>query len=143
VVEKKLKVDWWKGLPQSAMIRKWQDLLFILQKFVIGEGRYTLEFVYHLWLLFHFESGKLINFPYYLLRSLEKMTKGMQSGNASQVANKLYHHGLITILVKKRLEEKEVTWEAFLKEFQERSAEKSASMSTSKKRKEETSSPAE
>lgn len=71
------------------------------------------------------------------------MEKGVQSGNASQVANKLYHHGLITILVKKKLEEKGVTWEAFMKEFRARSAEKSASTSTSKKSKEDTSSPVE
>jgi len=49
------------------------------------------------------------------------MAKGVQSGNASQVTNKLYHHGLITILIKKVLEEKGVTWKAFLKEFWVRS----------------------
>ena len=105
------------------------------------EGHYTLAFVYHMRLLFHFESGKLINFPYYLLQSLEKMAKGVQSGNASQVTYKLYHHGPITILIKKVLEEKQVTWKEFLKAFRARSAGKSTSMSTSKKRKEETPSP--
>lgn len=123
------------------MVRKWRDLLFILQKFVTGEEHYTFAFIYHLQLLFHFESGRLIKFPYYLLKSLEKMKKGVQSGNSSQVATKLFHHGLITILVKKKLEEKGVTWETFLKEFLATGAEKSASMSTSKKRKAETSSP--
>jgi len=124
------------------MIGKWQDLLFILQKFVTSEGCYTLALIYHLRLLLHFESGKLINFPYNLLRSLEKIAKGMQSGNASQVASKLYHRGLITILVKKKQEEKGITSGAFLKEFQVRSAGKYASTSTCKKRKAETSSPA-
>jgi len=70
------------------------------------------------------------------------MAKGMQSGNARQVATKLYHHGLITILVKKKLEEKGVTWGAFLKAFRVMGAEVSTSTSTSKKRKAETLSPA-
>jgi len=69
------------------------------------------------------------------------MAKGVQSGNVSQVATKLYHHGLITILVKKKLEEKGVTWEVFLKEFRARGVENPASMSTIKKQKAETSSP--
>ncbi len=66
------------------------------------------------------------------------MAKCVQSRDASQVACKLYHHGLIKILVKKLLEEKGVTWKAFLKEFQVRSASKCVSMSASKKRKAET-----
>jgi len=71
------------------------------------------------------------------------MVKGMHSGDTSQVANKLYHYGLIMILVKKRMEEKGVTWETFLKDFQARSEKKSSSMSISKKIKVDTSSPAE
>ena len=66
----------------------------------------------------------------------------MQSGNASQVSNKLYHHGRITILVKKKLEEKGIMWGVFLKEFQATGAEDSASISTGKKRKAGTLSPA-
>lgn len=135
--DRKLKVNWKKGLPQSAILGKWQDLLFILQKILTYEGCYTLAFVYPIKLLLHFDSGKLINFPYNLLRSIEKMVKGVQSGNASPVTYKKYHHRLITILIKKVLEEKGVTWKAFLKEFQARNAGKFAGMSTSKKRKAE------
>jgi len=63
----------------------------------------------------HLEAGKLIIFPHFLLRSLEKMVKNVQSRSANQVANKLCHHGLITMLVKKKLEKKGIAWEAFMK----------------------------
>lgn len=105
----KIKVDWKKGLLQSAMINKWRDLLFISFKFVTCEGCYTLAFMYHLQLLLHFELGELLNFPYYLLRSLTKMVKGVHSGKGSLVSNMLYHHALIMILIKNLLEEKGVT----------------------------------
>ena len=76
-----------------------------------------MAFIYHLRLLSHFEAGKLINFPHFLLRSLEKMAKTVQSKSESQVATKLCHHGLIMMLVKKKLEKKGIAWEEFLKEF--------------------------
>ena len=81
------------------------------------EGHYSLTFMYHIWLLLHFKSGNIINFPYFLLRSLKKMSEGVHRGKASQVTCKLYHHGLIAILVKKELEVKNMTWEVFLNEL--------------------------
>lgn len=102
VLNPKQKVDQKNDLQQNTMIGKWNDLLYVLQKFLTCEGRYSLTFLYHIHLLFHFESDKLINFSYYLLRSLEKMEKGVQKGKSSHVAYILYHHGLITILVKKK-----------------------------------------
>lgn len=91
------------------MLRKWKDLLYVFQKFLTCEGHYSLTFLYHTQFLLHFESGKLINFPYYLLWSLEKMSKGVQRWKSSQVAYKLYHHRLISILIKKELEVKNMT----------------------------------
>ena len=69
----------------SAMQGKWKYMLYILQKFLTYEGHYSLTFLYHIHLLLHSELGKLINFPYFLLRSLEKMSKGVQRGKMSQV----------------------------------------------------------
>lgn len=66
------------------------------------------------------------------------MVKNVQSGSASYIANKLCHHGLITILVKKKLEEKGITWGVFLKEFQARGVEYSAGTSSTKTRKAKT-----
>ena len=106
--DRKMKVDWKKGIPRSALLGKWRAILYILQNFLTYKGWYSLTFVYHFRLLLHFEFRKHINFPYYLLRSLEKMKKGVQNGNASQDEYRLYHHRLIAILVKKELEAKDI-----------------------------------
>jgi len=74
-----------------------------------------------------------------MLQSLEKIAKEVQNGGVSRVTYKLYHHGLIAIVVKKELEAKEITWEVFLKYFQKISAGELAGTSASKKRKVETS----
>eukprot|EP00253_Pinus_taeda_P033801 PITA_33801 len=68
---------------------------------------------------------------------LENMVKGMQSGTESQVATKIYRHGLIMIKVMKKLEEKGITWKEFLNKFQAKGVVKPARMSTSNKRKTE------
>ena len=39
VVDKKMEVDWKEGVPHSALLRQWKDLIFILQNFVTCEGR--------------------------------------------------------------------------------------------------------
>jgi len=79
-----MKVDWKEGVPHSALLRQWQDLLFILQKFVTCEGRYSRTFVYHFRMLQHFKATRHIrwrmNFPYFLLKSLEKMAQGVWDG---------------------------------------------------------------
>lgn len=119
VVNLEKKVDWKNDLQWNTMIGKWKDLLYVLQKFLTCEGLYSLTLLYHIRLLLHFESRKLINFPYYFLIILENMMKGVQKGKSNQAAYKLYHHRLIIILVERELEPRSVTWEEFLKQFWE------------------------
>lgn len=45
------------------------------------------------------------------------MAKGVRDGRADQADKNLYHHGLINILVQKKLEVKGMTWEALLKKL--------------------------
>lgn len=45
------------------------------------------------------------------------MAKGVWYGWVDQADKKLYHHGLINILVQKQLEVKGMTWEALLKQL--------------------------
>ena len=45
-----------KGFPRSYLKEEWQHVLFVLQKFVTGEGHYTLTFIYQVRLLLDFES---------------------------------------------------------------------------------------
>ena len=76
-----------------------------------------------------------MNFPHFLLKSLEKMAKGVWDGWADQAKKKLFHHSLINILVQKQLEVKGMTWEALLKQLHKKTAtgkETEDSTSTSK-----------
>ena len=44
----------------------------------------------------------------------------MQNRNGIHAKYRIYHHGLIVILVKKELEAKDIAWATFLKEFHTR-----------------------
>jgi hypothetical protein len=67
--------SWEKGVPRAYIMDEWQAPLEILQRYLTCEGRYALTYQYHVRILLHFESKELINFPYYLYKSLEKMSK--------------------------------------------------------------------
>jgi len=62
----------------------------------------------------HFEFNKLINFPYFLLKSLEKMSSSVQKISEDQVGYKLCHYGLIKILISEESKNKGFTQEIFL-----------------------------
>lgn len=102
-----------KGFPRSYLKEEWQHVLFVLQKFVTGEGCYTLTFQYQVWLLLRFESQLALNFPYFLYRSLVKMSKQAKS-NPQNPLSSLHHSGLIKILVCYELEKRKDTWILFL-----------------------------
>jgi hypothetical protein len=63
-----------KGISISLVKPRWHSLLLILKKFVTCKGQYGLVFLYHICLLMHFTSFDL-DMPFYLLRSLYKMSK--------------------------------------------------------------------
>ena len=91
------------------------------------EGRYTRTLVYHFVMLQHFDVGRHIhwrmNFPNFFLKILEKMAKSVQDGREDQVDTRLYHHGLIKILVLKKLKRKGMTWEELLKQLHKESTQ--------------------
>jgi hypothetical protein len=75
----------------------WHSLLLIIKKFITCEGRYGLVFLFHIRLLMFFQIFSL-NFPFYLLKSLQKMSNFYQRSNPNTESS-LFHHGLIRILV--------------------------------------------
>jgi hypothetical protein len=54
-----------------------------------------------------------MNFPYYLLRSIGKISNRVQA-KSKDVDSILFHSGLIRMLVSKKLGKKEISWEHFL-----------------------------
>jgi hypothetical protein len=63
-----------KVFPVTVLKQHWHDLLMIIKQFITCEGRYGFVFLHHLRLLMVF-MGYQLNMPYYLLRSLFKMSK--------------------------------------------------------------------
>lgn len=103
-----------KGFPINYLIDKWQHVLLILQKFVTGKGRYAPIFQYHIRLLLHFQSKQTLNFPYFLHRSLTKMSCQVRRNEHNPLSS-LHHAGLIKILLYYELEKQQDSWLAFLK----------------------------
>jgi hypothetical protein len=84
--------------------------LLILKQFVTCEGHYGLVFLYHIRLLMHF-IGFQLNMPFYLLRSLYKMSKRYKR---QSLDSSIFHHGLIKILLIHHLTTVGDCWDGFL-----------------------------
>ena len=102
-----------KGFPRNFLREEWQSVIFILHKYIIREGRYTVTLQYHIQLLLHFESGMLLNFPYFLYKSLVKMSRQVQK-NTNNHFSSLHHSGLIKLLIFHELQRKNDSWGGFL-----------------------------
>jgi hypothetical protein len=70
----------------------------------------------HFRLLAHFQFNKPLNFPFYFLKSLEKMSSQVRK-NVANPHNSLFHHGLIKLLVITELTKQGKTWDEFLYQF--------------------------
>lgn len=64
-----------KGIQVTTLKTKWRNLLLIIQKFIIYEGRFGNIFFYHARLMMTLLDGNEINLPYFLLHSLRKMAR--------------------------------------------------------------------
>jgi hypothetical protein len=99
-----------KGLLANMLKQCWHDLLMITKQFITCEGRYGFIFLYHLLLLMVF-MGYELNMPYYLHRSLFKMSKRYKQ---NQTDNNLFHFGLIKMLMVCHLGLRRDCWNDFL-----------------------------
>ena len=90
---------------------------YVLQEYLTCEGRYVITLNYHVCLLLYFEVGLEMNFPYFLCKSLAKMSRWVQKHSGNPY-NSLYHHGLIKILVEDELCIHKDTWDNLLKRVQ-------------------------
>jgi hypothetical protein len=99
-----------KVILVSLLKVRWHGLLSVLKQFITSEGHHGLVFLYHVQFLMHF-IGFHLNVPFYLLRSLYKMSKRFkkQSLNSSP-----FHHGLIKMLLIHRLKSLGDDWDRFL-----------------------------
>jgi hypothetical protein len=90
--------------------------LIIITTLITYEGRYSTFKSCHFILLAHFLFNKPLNFPFYFLKSLEKISSQVRK-NVTNPHNSLFHHGLIKLLVLAELEKQGKNWDAFIYQF--------------------------
>jgi len=101
------------GVPKSWLEKHYQQFLKIIQRFFTCEGRYDTVRQYHFRLLLHFTGREMLDIPYYLHRSLGKMSDKIQK--IPQTAEKhLFHFGLMKLLVLEELRKVGRDWNTFL-----------------------------
>ena len=102
-----------KGIPSSALKKKWRNVLLILQNFIACEGIFCCIYVYHIWLLMKFLEDGEINLPLFLLNSLKIMSTNLQK-IIQFIDNTMHHHGLVKILLEFHLKSIWDSWDIFL-----------------------------
>ena len=103
-----------KGLPLGSLKKKHCEFMFIILDYITCEGRYSLLHAFHIKLLMVSE-GRTVNLPYFLLKSLSKMSRAYQKASNPQ---SLFHHGLICIILKHELVKYHISWDRFLSKIQ-------------------------
>ena len=92
---------------------EWQKILIVLQKYITREERYAATFQYHIRLLLHFEANMTLNFPFFLMKILQKMSSQVRKNTKTPLTS-LHHSNLIKILMCYELQQRHETWENFM-----------------------------
>jgi hypothetical protein len=102
-----------KSMPRNQLIRQFDRILKIMQRYFTCEGRFNTLYHYHIRMLLHFTGKIEMNVPYYLLRSIGKMSDRVKA-KSKDVDSSLFHSRLIRMLVSEELGKKEISWENFV-----------------------------
>jgi hypothetical protein len=78
--------------------------MIIIHRYITCEGRFSLVYIYHIRLLMHINGDYPLNLPYFLLKSLSKMSKRVQTHPATAKGS-LFHQVFINTLVVSALNE--------------------------------------
>jgi hypothetical protein len=106
-------ITWKKSIHVSYLEEEWQVLFKGIQLYVTSEGRYDKLMLYHFRLLDHFTGKVLLNFPFFLHRSLTKVCNRIRAEPFS-IKNALCHYGLIKMIILEELRQRKRTWQHFL-----------------------------
>ena len=94
------------------MKENYEKFFIVIQNYFTYEGIFHMVYSYHLRLLLHFVGKRSLDFPFYLYKSLGKMSDKVQiktKGNETS----LFHHGLIKLLVLEELRRLDRDWISF------------------------------
>ena len=106
-------VDWSATIPISWFKLEWQGVINTLQHYITCEGRFSTVHMYLMRIVSHISGSKPMNLPFFLYKSLLKMSQKIQR-NPNYLPYNLYHRGLIKILVVYHLRKTRCSWDKFL-----------------------------
>jgi hypothetical protein len=90
--------NWSQGIPHNWMKKEWKIGLMIIRRYITCEWRFSLVHLYHIRLLMHLNAGSPLCLPLFLLKSLTKMSKRIQT-HPTTAGKSLFHQTLIKTLV--------------------------------------------
>jgi hypothetical protein len=102
--------NWSQGIPQSWMKKEWQTALMVICKYITCEGQFFLVHLYHIRLMMHLNGDIPLCLPFFLLKSMSKMSKRIQSHPAT-ASKSPFHQRLIKTLVLYALGEVQRPWD--------------------------------
>jgi hypothetical protein len=79
LVEEHQNPDWSQGIPILWLKEEWRGIMSAIQRYITGEGRFSIVHCYHIRFLMHLNGDKELNLPFYLLKILTKMSKRIQN----------------------------------------------------------------
>ena len=100
--------------PFFHLLDIYAPMMRIIMKYFTCEGRFSHIYSYHIRLLMHFTSVRMLHLPYYLYRSIDKMSYIVQKRDYPQQMQSLFHHSLIKMVVMHQLQDKGIPWETFI-----------------------------
>ena len=100
--------------PCSHLLDKYALLMKIVMKYFTYEDKFSIIYSYHIRLLIYFTRAKLLNMPYFLCKSIEKMSSNMKKRPPTQQMTSLFHHSLIKVIVTHQLDQQGIPWEEII-----------------------------
>jgi len=103
-----------KLTTRTWLLDDFNEVLRSLQIYITCEGHYHMIYLYQMRFLCHITGyNKLVNLPYYFLKSLMKMSENIRA-TPGMPPRFLYHIGLIKNLVHYKLAQENWNWDCFL-----------------------------
>ena len=90
--------DWSKGILIQSFKSEWVEPIRILQSYITCEGRYAYVFKYHFRFLQHMVGVSKMSLPFFLLKSLQKMSSRVND-HQDHTSQSIFHHGLIKLII--------------------------------------------
>ena len=97
--------------PFSHFLERYAPMMRVIMKYFTCEGRFSRLYSYHIRFLMHFTRVKMLHLPYYLYRSIDKMSYIVQKRDYPPQMQSLFHHSLIKMVVLHQLQQKGIPWE--------------------------------